>query len=66
MLIEWGLNNKHFGYMNKYIACENCAIQLQDLLKIKKEIAIDSFFQPERSKREDHVSGCGALNSMET
>ena len=22
--------------------------------------------QPERSKREDHESGCGALNSMET
>jgi hypothetical protein len=23
-------------------------------------------YQPERSKREDHESGCGALNSMET
>lgn len=31
--------------------------------------AIDEFFdkyQPERSKREDHESGCGTLNIVET
>ena len=31
--------------------------------------AIDDFFQsyqPERSKREDHESGCGALSIVET
>jgi hypothetical protein len=53
VLITWGLNNKHFGYFNKYITCEDCVIKLENLLKIEKEITIDNFFQPERSKRED-------------
>lgn len=48
-------------------------LEREALIKTREDLRKESGFylytpnnQPERSKREDHESGCGALNSMET
>jgi hypothetical protein len=45
---------KHASGLESFWLCDSC---LKDAF---------NFIQPERSKREDHESGCGALNTVET
>ena len=49
-----------------YHVCPSCHHQWYRIWTSNEKKLFLEFIQPERSKREDHESGCGALNSMET
>lgn len=52
--------------MREYLMYALGALHAEDYELYEKQFIEIFLSQPERSKREDHESGCGALDSMET
>lgn len=52
--------------MREYLMFAVGAYHAKDFEEYKRQFFEIFLLQPERSKREDHKSGCGTLNSMET